>query len=115
MNYFLSQPMKGLSDEEIIDNTNRFVKLIKNLNPKLNYINTLYFPTKSDISHIKQENNSIFCLGKSIMRLAECDCVVFVDNCIETNRGCSIEYLVAKKYGLTCYRLSTDMNLLDII
>lgn len=78
MKVMISQPMNGLTDEEI-----------KVINPEWEVLNTLF-----DIEF----DNPIYYLAKSIEKLAEADVVVFVPGW-EKARGCKIEYEIAKAYG----------------
>lgn len=82
----ISQPMNGLTDEEI--KTVR-EEVIKGINPEWEVLNTL-FDVKFD--------NPIYYLAKSIEKLAEADIVIFVPDW-ENARGCKIEYEIAKAYG----------------
>lgn len=86
MKVMISQPMNGLTDEEI--KTVR-EEVIKGINPEWEVLNTL-FDVKFD--------NPIYYLAKSIEKLAEADIVIFVPGW-EKARGCKIEYEIAKAYG----------------
>lgn len=86
MKVMISQPMNGLTDEEI--KTVR-EEVIKGINPEWEVLNTL-FDVKFD--------NPIYYLAKSIEKLAEADIVIFVPGW-ENARGCKIEYEIAKAYG----------------
>lgn len=86
MKVMISQPMNGLTDEEI--KTVR-EEVIKGINPEWEVLNTL-FDVKFD--------NPIYYLAKSIEKLAEADIVIFVPDW-ENARGCKIEYEIAKAYG----------------
>ena len=114
MKYFLSQPMNGLTEEQIIDNTDKYVKTIKSIDPRMEYVNTLFFPKESDFPNgVTGDKRRIFCLGRSVSRIAECDCIVFVTDCYIHSNGCKIEYEVAKTYGIPMYTL-IDERLYDL-
>lgn len=86
MKVMISQPMNGLTDEEIKAVREEVIKVI---NPEWKVLNTLF-----DIEF----DNPIYYLAKSIEKLAEADVVVFVPGW-EKARGCKIEYEIAKAYG----------------
>lgn len=86
MKVMISQPMNGLTDEEIKAVREEVIKVI---NPEWEVLNTLF-----DI----EVDNPIYYLAKSIEKLAEADVVVFVPGW-EKARGCKIEYEIAKAYG----------------
>lgn len=86
MKVMISQPMNGLTDEEIKAVREEVIKVI---NPEWEVLNTLF-----DI----EVDNPIYYLSKSIEKLAEADVVVFVPGW-EKARGCKIEYEIAKAYG----------------
>lgn len=86
MKVMISQPMNGLTDEEIKAVREEVIKVI---NPEWEVLKTLF-----DIEF----DNPIYYLAKSIEKLAEADVVVFVPGW-EKARGCKIEYEIAKAYG----------------
>lgn len=86
MKVMISQPMNGLTDEEIKAVREEVIKVI---NPEWKVLNTLF-----DIEF----DNPIYYLAKSIEKLAEADIVIFVPGW-EKARGCKIEYEIAKAYG----------------
>lgn len=86
MKVMISQPMNGLTDEEIKAVREEVIKVI---NSEWEVLNTL-FDVKFD--------NPIYYLAKSIEKLAEADIVIFVPSW-EKARGCKIEYEIAKAYG----------------
>nr|DAI31649.1 MAG TPA: deoxyribosyltransferase [Caudoviricetes sp.] len=86
MKVMISQPMNGLTDEEIKAVREEVIKVI---NPEWKVLNTLF-----DVEF----DNPIYYLAKSIEKLAEADVVIFVPGW-EKARGCKIEYEIAKAYG----------------
>lgn len=88
MKVMISQPMNGLTDEEIKAAREAVIKCI---NPDWKVLNTLF-----DI----ESDNPIYYLAKSIEKLAEADIIIFVPGW-EKARGCKIEYEIAKEYGKT--------------
>ena len=110
MKYFLSQKMNNLSEEEIINNTSEYVKLIKKIDPKLEYVDV--FITEKSPTNIKDDKINVWYLGSSLQKLAECDILIVVDRCNESNRGCIIEYETAKRYGYKIMYLDTTFKTL---
>ena len=86
MKVMISQPMNGLTDEEIKAVREEVIKVI---NPEWKVLNTLF-----DVEF----DNPIYYLAKSIEKLAEADVVIFVPGW-DYARGCKIEYEIAKAYG----------------
>lgn len=93
---FISQPMKGKTDEEILSERNRAIKVIQE---------TI---SKEDIeiidSFLKKEaptrvNEPLWHLGGSLMILSTADIAYFVKGWDEA-RGCKIEHECAVQYGL---------------
>ena len=91
---FISQPMRGKTDEEIIVTRERaIVTARKHLGEDVDVINSLLKNVPDNV------NTGLWCLGESIKLMAEADVVYFCDNWKEY-RGCLIEYRCAKDYGL---------------
>ena len=96
MKIFISQPMNGLTDEEILNKRNKVIEEVKNI-------------YKEDVevidSFLKDYNPEKNCalkyLSKSIEMLADADLAVFIDNWGQY-RGCRIEHLCAVNYGIDC-------------
>lgn len=93
---FISQPMRGKTDEEILSERNRAIKVIQE---------TI---SKEDIeiidSFLKKEapirvNEPLWRLGGSLMILSTADIAYFVKGWDEA-RGCKIEHECAVQYGL---------------
>lgn len=93
MKIFISQPMKGLSEEEIRHNRMKAVKKIKSL-------------YGDDAKIIDSYNNKyqkpLVCLAKSIELLAAADIAYFCKGWNKA-RGCRIEYMCASNYGIGAY------------
>ena len=93
MKIFISQPMKGLSEEEIRHNREKAIKKIK----------SLYGDDVEIIdSYIDDEGTHLWCLGKSIELLSTADVAYFLKGW-NTARGCRIEYMCADNYGIGAY------------
>lgn len=93
MKIFISQPMKGLSEEEIRHNRMKAVKKIKSL-----------YGDDAEIidSYIEKKGSPLWCLGKSIELLSTADVAYFLKGW-NTARGCRIEYMCADNYGIGAY------------
>lgn len=92
---FVSLPMAGLTTEEI---KNKIIKYKENaeqlIGEKLELINTIITEAPDDI-----KDKNIWCLGKSIMMMANADIVYFGHGWNQA-RGCRAEYEVACGYKL---------------
>lgn len=88
MKVFISQPMYGLSDNQILDIRNN--------------IKTFLEQNGFDVidSFLKDnDKNRIEMLGKSIELLGEAD-YIYMAKGWKDSKGCRIEYRVAKEYGI---------------
>lgn len=91
---FISQPMRGFSDEQIL---NRRAEIIKEVRGKINEdveILESFFEGFEPTGNIP-----IAYLGRSISLLAEADIVYFGKGWDEA-RGCKIEHEIAAQYGM---------------
>lgn len=93
MLFMISQPMGGLTDEEIL--VKRDAIRNKLAEDGHTVIDTFY---QSDLpSAVK--NSGLFWLGASLMDMAKCDAVYFCKGW-ENARGCKIEHDAALMYGV---------------
>lgn len=95
-----SQPMAGLSEEEIVATRNAAIAELE----EKGYIveNTLFtdeWYSKESMNDRGVINIPICFLAKSIEHMANCHAVYFAKGW-ENARGCRIEHQVAKAYGL---------------
>lgn len=91
---FISQPMKGLSDEEIIKERKRIKEKIKSTIGEEVVILDSYFKDYKPVG-----NNSVAYLGKSIELLAQAD-ILYSGKGWSKARGCIIENKIAKDYEI---------------
>ena len=96
----LSQPMRGKTDEEIIETRNRAIKALEAAGYEV--VNTLF--TDEWYSKEKMEERGVVqipvCfLAKSIENMSLCHAVYFCEGW-DRARGCILENEVAKAYGL---------------
>lgn len=90
---FISQPMNGLSDEEILKQRKEAKNLVEYiLGEEVEVIESFFQDAPADAK-------PLWYLGKSIELLAAADVVHFCDGW-EDARGCKIERLCAQEYGL---------------
>lgn len=94
MRIFISQPMNGMTDEQIKEVRNRTIEYIKAHDDSATIID----------SYIEEEppkdcNQGIWYLGKSIELLASADMIWMVDGW-QNAKGCILENEIACRYGL---------------
>jgi hypothetical protein len=90
--YMISQPMKGLTDEQIFQNRKETVAKIAKEGGV--FIDAFIHEDLSDY-----KNPPLYSLARSLERMSLCDCVIFLPGW-QKARGCWIEHDVAKAYGL---------------
>lgn len=91
---FISQPMRGKSNDEIKQVRNEALVIAHNItNDDVTLIDSFFEDAPVDA-------NPLWYLGKSIELMAEADYVYFAD-CWWMARGCRIEHECAVQYGLT--------------
>ena len=96
----LSQPMNGLSDQEIVDTRNRAVADLESRGFEV--VNTLFTDEWYSRDAMKERGVvqiPVCFLAKSIENMSLCHAAYFCRGW-ENARGCRIEHEVAKAYGL---------------
>lgn len=96
----ISQPMNGLTDEEIEKTRNKAIGHLERLGYKV--VNTLFTDEWYSDSAMKDrgvENIPLCFLAKSLENMSLCSVAYFCDGW-EDARGCRIEHDVAEEYGL---------------
>ena len=93
---FISQPMRGLTDEEILKAREEIlIKAEKKIGEPVELIDSFIEDYPGEINkHIP-----VFYLGKSIQFLSQADIAYFGGDW-RNARGCKIEHEVAKQYGI---------------
>ena len=93
---FISQPMRGLTDEEILKASEEIlIKAEKKIGEPVELIDSFIEDYPGEINkHIP-----VFYLGKSIQFLSQADIAYFGGDW-KNARGCLIEHEVAKQYGI---------------
>lgn len=93
---FVSQPMNGKTQDEIIEARD---KAIERLSRRLNEgfeVAESYF-TEDEPKDVK--NSGVYWLGKSLELLSECDLTLFIGDWYDYRR-CQIEHQVCENYGI---------------
>lgn len=91
---FISQPMRGKTDEEIIAVREQAIESAKsNLGEDVEVIDSFFQNVPN------MENKALWCLGRSLELLATADVAYFAKDW-EKYRGCRIENLCAIEYGI---------------
>lgn len=90
---FISQPMKGKTDEEILkERENAIRSAEKQVNEPVEVIDSFFQAAPADAK-------PLWFLGKSLELLASADVAYFAKGWNEA-RGCKIEYTCAVEYGI---------------
>lgn len=101
MKIFISQPMKGRSDQEIIKERQELEEFAKQVFPdskeKIEVINSFY-------QQAPVTKNPLWYLGKSLEYLSEADAVFFAPSWGNT-RGCKIELMSCLLYNIPVYEV----------
>lgn len=93
---FISQPMRGLSEEEILKLREEIkIKAEEQLGEDIELIDSYISDYPGEIN----KHVPIFYLGKSIQFLSQAD-VAYFGGDWKNARGCLIENMVATKYGI---------------
>lgn len=92
MRLFISQPMRGKTDEQILDERNYAISRAKKILGDVEVIDSFFKDTPIDAS-------PLWFLGKSLELLSTAD-VVYFCNGWDTARGCRIEQMCAVEYGI---------------
>lgn len=98
---FISQPMKGKSDNEIIGERIKAEEAVKNVlnSPGMMVEHFDLEVIDSFFQNAPVDAKPLWFLGKSLELLSNADCVYFCEGWQEA-RGCQIEHDAAIKYGI---------------
>lgn len=90
---FISQPMKGKTDQEILEERKKVIEAAeKMLNEKVEVIDSFFQSAPADAK-------PLWFLGKSLQLLSSADVVFFAPGW-NNFRGCNIEHTCAAEYGI---------------
>ena len=93
---FISQPMRGLSEEEILKVREEIkIKAEKVIGEPVEVIDSFFTEYPGEVC----KSIPMWYLGKSIQLLSQADIVYFGGDW-RNARGCKIEHEVAKEYGI---------------
>lgn len=93
---FISQPMRGLTDEEILKAREEIkTRAERIIDEEVELINSFIEEYPGEIN----KSIPVWYLGKSIQFLSQADIVYFGGDW-RNARGCKIEYEIANKYGI---------------
>lgn len=95
MKYFISQPMNGKSEEEILNERNTVIQGIKAVDKDAIILDSYFEEYNPDKGCIPLKY-----LSKSLEILADADVAVFLKGWTAA-RGCQIEHMCAEKYHIT--------------
>lgn len=93
---FVSQPMRGKTQDEIIEARDKAVKKLSLILDEEFEVVDSYF-TEDEPKDVK--NSGMYWLGKSLELLSKCDLALFIGDWWEY-RGCRIEREVGRTYGI---------------
>lgn len=109
----ISQPMNGLTDEEIEKTRNKAIKHLERLGYKV--VNTIFSDDWYSESVMKGRgvvNIPLCFLAKSLEKMSHCDVAYFCEGW-EDARGCRIEHDAAEEYGLDIIYEEPEATLTD--
>lgn len=89
---FISQPMRGKADEEILKERESIIEKVKEIYGGVEVLDTFF-------QNAPQEAKPLWYLGKSLEYLSEADIAVFAKGW-QRYRGCKIEHICAEEYGI---------------
>lgn len=94
MRVYISVPMRGRTDAEILNERRKAIEIVKADNPyeDIKVINN-FFREES------RNDNPLWCLGESLKRLSTADLAYFAEGWKDA-RGCRIEFECAVAYGI---------------
>lgn len=97
----ISQPMNGLSEEEIRDNREQAVSYLQGKGYEVidTYISDEQFDLYADLLDNDVNNSGLAYLGISLVMMSQVDCVYFMKGW-EQARGCVIEHKTAVSYNV---------------
>lgn len=91
---FISQPMKGKTDEEIKVERDKIIKCASERFGEVEVIDSFIEENAPD-----NANPGLWYLGKSVELMSSADCAYFAEGW-ENYRGCKIEHECAMQYGI---------------
>lgn len=106
----ISQPMNGLTLEEIKKNREKCISIIDKYLSKNEYY-ILDNIREDEINIAKNmENSRVYMLGNSISLLGNADLVIFLKGW-EDSKGCLVEDFVCEQYDIRCIKSLLYLNI----
>ena len=104
MKVFISQPMTGLSEEQILNTRKQSINHIRSIYGKdAEILSSFYGDTYrhyiENSAHQNVQSWEVYWLARSLEHLCEADLIWFVDGW-QHSKGCTIEHLCASLYGI---------------
>lgn len=100
MKVFISQPMRGLSDEEITrlreEGKQKFLEIYKG-KEEIEFISSFE-------NDLPEDAPPLYFLGRAFQMLSKADIVLFIGDW-KSARGCKMEHLACEEYGYTFYEV----------
>lgn len=93
----ISQPMRGKTDEEILEARDRIAAKLQAAG--YDVADTVFHFTDEQMDGLGVKNPAIYYIAKSIEAMSCCDCVYFAKGW-ENTRGCRVEHYIAAAYGM---------------
>ena len=107
---FISQPMHGLSDENILDQRKMAITILENFIFPNNEVEILSTFIEDDLPEaIEASKSGVWYLGRSLQMLADADYIYMCPGW-EKARGCCIELETAEKYGINVLYSGSSAN-----
>ena len=104
MKIFISQPMIGKSEREIVTERTMIINKLSERYSEFDILES-YFPEIDSENTMNTRSKAIKHLAMSINLLAEADLVVFLYGW-NISRGCRMEEIIANTYGIDCLYLT---------
>ena len=104
---FISQPMRGKSDEEIESEREDLIEIAKAVYADRGEVEVIDSFFKGGLDVPADAKAPLYHLGKSLELLATADVVIFAEDWREA-RGCRIEHECAKQYGVSTIELPEE-------
>ena len=108
MKLFISIPMNGRPDDEVLKEMTTIVQDYEDIyGGEVELIETLLPMDDTAVNHER-----VYMLGRSIQLMAQADAVIFAPG-YKKARGCRVEELVAKSYGIRRYYYLSKGKMID--
>lgn len=110
MKIFISQAMRGRTDKEILEERQKAKNIIDGIYPDCEFFDSYILNSLNAPENAKP----LWWIGMSLMMLSEADMCFFVNDCMNGNRGCLMEYNACVTYDVPFGKVFTDTNVATI-